>query len=136
MADKMTAVKHYNWLYLSHVIIERLSFFTELCVMTPDISCRSLTQIGLEISRWRITQRPCKAMVVSQAFICHFKCYSILHFAVCQLQCWAFLFVIFVPKRASSNFCYMLIVNCYNHWKAYFNMNSTMYYSIYVIFDM
>ena len=25
-------------------------------------------------------------------FIFHFKCYSILHFAVCQLLCWAFLF--------------------------------------------
>ena len=34
----------------------------------------------------------CKAMAVSQAFIFHFKCYSILHFAVCQLLCWAFLF--------------------------------------------
>ena len=33
----------------------------------------------------------CKAMAVSQAFIFHFKCYSILHFAVCQLLCWAFL---------------------------------------------
>ena len=31
-------------------------------------------------------------MAVSQAFIFHFKCYSILHFAVCQLPCWAFLF--------------------------------------------
>ena len=30
-------------------------------------------------------------MAVSQAFIFHFKCYSILHFAVCQLLCWAFL---------------------------------------------
>ena len=32
-----------------------------------------------------------KAMAVSQAFIFHFKCYSILHFAVCQFLCWAFL---------------------------------------------
>ena len=31
-------------------------------------------------------------MIVSQAFIFHFKCYSILHFAICQLVCWAFLF--------------------------------------------
>ena len=30
-------------------------------------------------------------MAVSQAFIFHFKCYSILYFAVCQLLCWAFL---------------------------------------------
>ena len=30
-------------------------------------------------------------MAVSQAFIFHFKYYSILHFAVCQLLCWAFL---------------------------------------------
>ena len=34
----------------------------------------------------------CKAMAVSQAFIFHFKWYSILYFAVCQLLCWAFLF--------------------------------------------
>ena len=33
----------------------------------------------------------CKVMAVSQAFIFQFKCYSILHFAVCQLLCWAFL---------------------------------------------
>ena len=37
----------------------------------------------------------CKAMAVSQAFIFHFKCYSILHFAVCQLLCSAF----FLPFR-------------------------------------
>ena len=37
--------------------------------------------------------RFCKAMAVSQAFIFHFKCYSILHFAVCQLLCWAFLYL-------------------------------------------
>ena len=29
--------------------------------------------------------------LVSQAFLFHFKCYSILHFAVCQLPYWAFL---------------------------------------------
>ena len=33
----------------------------------------------------------CKAMAVSQAFVFHFKCYSIFHFAVCQLLCWAIL---------------------------------------------
>ena len=49
----MAAVKHYNWLYLSHLLIQRLRFITELCVMTPNISCRSLTQIGLQISRQR-----------------------------------------------------------------------------------
>ena len=59
--------------------------------MTPDISSRSLTQIGLQIPRWRTKQLPCKAMAVSQAFIFHFKCYSILHFAVCQLLRWHFL---------------------------------------------
>ena len=62
--------------------------------MTPDIRYRSLTQIGLQIRRWQIKGRPCKAMTVSQAFIFHFKCYSILHFAVCQLLCWAFLLLI------------------------------------------
>ena len=33
----------------------------------------------------------CKGIAVSQAFIFHFKWYSLLHFAVCQLLCWAFL---------------------------------------------
>ena len=59
--------------------------------MTPDISYRSLIQIGLQIPRWRTKFRPCKCKAVSQAFIVHFKWYSLLHFAVCQLLCWAFL---------------------------------------------
>ena len=59
--------------------------------MTLDISCRSLKEIGLEIPRWRTKCRPCKCMAVSQAFIFHFKWYSLLHFAVCQLLCWTFL---------------------------------------------
>ena len=29
------------------------SFFTELCVLTAQIRCRSLRQIGLQIPRWR-----------------------------------------------------------------------------------
>ena len=62
--------------------------------MTPNISCRCLTQIALHIPRWRTKWRPCKAMTVSQAFILHFKCYSILHFAVCQHIRWAFLFFV------------------------------------------
>ena len=37
----------------------------------------------------------CKAMTVSQAFIFQFKCYHILHFAICQLLCWAYLFYLF-----------------------------------------
>ena len=41
----------------------------------------------------------CKAVAVSQAFIFHFKCYSILHFAVCQLLRWAFLYI------ARTSFC-------------------------------
>ena len=61
-------------------------FFTELCTMTPDISCRSLIQIGLEIPRWQTKWRTCKDIAVSQAFILHFKWYSILQFAVCQLS--------------------------------------------------
>ena len=36
----------------------------------------------------------CKAIAVSQAFIFHFKWYSILHFAVSQLLCWAFLSIV------------------------------------------
>ena len=64
-----------------------LNFFNELCVMTLNISCRSLLQIGLHIPRWRTKWVPCKGLTVSQAFIFHFKCYSILHFVVCQLLC-------------------------------------------------
>ena len=61
--------------------------------MTPDISCRSLIQIGLQIPTWRTKWQPCKGITVSQAFIFRFKHYSsILHFAVCQLLGWAFLF--------------------------------------------
>ena len=59
--------------------------------MTAHISCRSLTQIGLQIPRSWTKWRPCKGMAVSQAFIFHLKCYSMLHFAVCQLLGWAFL---------------------------------------------
>ena len=59
--------------------------------MTPNISCRSLIQIRLQIPRWRTKWRPCKGMAVSQALIFHFKWYSLLHFAVWQLLCWAFL---------------------------------------------
>ena len=71
--------------------IDTSFFFTELCVITPDISCRSLIQIELQMQRWRTKWRPCKGMAVSRALIFHFKCYSILHFAICQLLCWAFL---------------------------------------------
>ena len=41
--------------------------------MTPHISDRRLTQIRLQIPRWRIKWRPCNAMAVSQAFIFHFN---------------------------------------------------------------
>ena len=45
----------------------------------------------------------CKAMAVSQAFIFQFKCYSILHFAVCQLQYWAFFVIdIIIQINATS----------------------------------
>ena len=33
-----------------------------------------------------------QGMAISQAFIFHCQCYSILHFAVCQLLGWDFLF--------------------------------------------
>ena len=56
--------------------------------MTPDISCRCVIQIGLQIPRWLTKWRPCKGMAVSQAFMFHVKWYSLLHFAVCQLLCW------------------------------------------------
>ena len=42
-------------------------------------------------------------MAVSQAFIFHFKFYSILHFAVCQLLCWAFLFRIAAASAAEPH---------------------------------
>ena len=35
--------------YNSAVLNIEIRFFTELCVMTPDISCTSLIQIGLQI---------------------------------------------------------------------------------------
>ena len=62
--------------------------------MTPDISCRSLIQIAIQITRWRTKWRPCKCVAVSQAFLFHFKWYSLLHFAACQLLCVAFLIYI------------------------------------------
>ena len=45
-------------------------------------------------------------MAVSQAFIFHFKCYSIWHFAVFQLLCLAFLFI--SSATGSTNFCHAL----------------------------
>ena len=75
-----------------------------MCAITPDISCRCLIQIGLQIPRWRTKWRPCKGMAVSQAFIYYFKWYSLLHFAVCQLLCWAFLFYLtFEAKSKYAN---------------------------------
>ena len=44
----------------------------------------------------------CKAMAVSQAFIFNFKCYSILHFTVWQLLCWAFLFMCLHGDKTTS----------------------------------
>ena len=61
--------------------------------MTPDASSRSLTQVRIQILRWRTKWRPCKDVAVSQAFRFHFKCYSIFHIAVCQLLCSAFLYI-------------------------------------------
>ena len=70
MADKMVSVKHYNWLLLSHLLILTFRFFfTEMCVMTPDISDRGVIQMELQILRWRTKWRPCKGVTISQAFI-------------------------------------------------------------------
>ena len=77
------------------------SFLFKLYRMTPDITCKSLTQIRLQIPRWRTKWRPFKGMALSQAFIFHFKSYSLLHFAVCPLLCWAFLFNHLVGHRKS-----------------------------------
>ena len=54
MADKMAArntIIGYN----SAIYYYRdfIFFFAELCVMTAYISCKSLTQIRLQIPRWR-----------------------------------------------------------------------------------
>ena len=67
----------------------------------------------------------CKA--ISQAFIFHlkkFKCYSILHFAVCQLLCCAFLFSCPVPTSWTAflwpglnNLVCFNLVEVYIHWK-------------------
>ena len=60
----------------------------------------------------------CKAMAVSQAFIFHFKCYSILHFAVYQLLCWAFLLntalnnLVHRQWKESLLICYSLCFHC------------------------
>ena len=43
----------------------------------------------------------CKVMAVSQEFIFYFKCYSILHFAVGQLLCWAFLLSLSLVKHSA-----------------------------------
>ena len=64
----------------------------------------SLTKIGLQIPRWLTKWLPCKAMAVSQAFIFHFKCYSLLPFAVCQLLRWLS-FLYFMFKINVCNYC-------------------------------
>ena len=46
-------------------------------------------------------------MAVSQAFIFHFKCYSILHFAVSRLLRWAILFY-FRCSRVYSHFYFTI----------------------------
>ena len=52
-------------------------------------------------------------MTVSQAFIFHFKCYSILHFAVCQLLRWPFVYCLLENLRylliKVFNFCLTVI---------------------------
>ena len=97
--------------YNSDIINIETAFFTELCVMTPHISCRSLIQIGLQIPRWRIKWRPYKGMAVSQAFIFHFKWYNLLHFAVCQLLCWAFLLLFLLSKARGP-----LVQSIWHRW--------------------
>ena len=64
-------------------LIDRLIMMTRL---SRTASARQLLLQG-----YGCISSVCKAMAVSQAFMFHFKCYSILHFAVCQLLCWAFL---------------------------------------------
>ena len=80
--------------------------------MTPDISCRIIIQIGLQIPRWRTKWRPCKGMAVSQAFIFHFKWFSLLYFAVCQFLCWAFLLIIDTDRITPANIAVIAGANC------------------------
>ena len=79
--------------------------------MRAHISCTSLTKIGLQMRRWRTKWQPCKSMAVSQAFMFHFKCYSILHFADCQFLCWAFLlhFIVMLIQRVLFQFIFQLM---------------------------
>ena len=96
------------------------SFFSLNCAkMAPNISCRSLTEIGLQIPRWRTKWRPCKAMAASQAFIFHFKFYSILNFVVGQHLRWPFLFITREIVRLLSLFKFFL-----NDW------NTVIYYTL------
>ena len=53
-----------------------------------------------------------KAMAVSQAFIFHFKWYNILHFAVYQLLCWAFLFCYLISFRMNALLIYFCSILC------------------------
>ena len=86
--------------------------------MTPDISYRSSIQIGLQISRWRTELGPCKGMAVSQAFIFHFKCYSILNFAVCQLLCWASRILLTPFAVEIPPICWQRVLKASYHFKA------------------
>ena len=111
MADKIAGPETLQLAITQPFINIDTSFFTELCVMAPDVSCRSLTQIRLQISRWRTKWQPRKGMAVSQPFKFNFKCYSILLFAVCQLLDWAFLLYGRSPlseSRISTHTCHTL----------------------------
>ena len=96
--------------------------FTEFCVMTSDISCGSLTQIELQIPRWRTKWRPWKGMAIPQAFIFHCKCYSILHFAVCQLLGWAFLLKLISHVTISITGCHRVLNASFDNIAILFDM--------------
>ena len=106
--------KNYNWLLLSHLLIKKTSIFTELCEKAAHISCRSLTQVRLQIPRWRTKWRPCKCMAVSQAFI---------YFAVCQLLYWAFLL-----QMWHLTFLSVIRVKCSHTW--------LLFRSVILLFDI
>ena len=67
-----TIINYNSAIYYYGINIDS-SLFTELYVMPAHIICRSLTQIRF-----------------------HFKCYSKMNFALCQLLRWSFLFIYYL----------------------------------------
>ena len=54
---------------LRKTVWDRDVLFSILLRMTPDITCKSFTQIGLQIPRWRTKWRPWNAIIGSNSAI-------------------------------------------------------------------